>query len=66
VSYDRQVLLAGANGNASCFFFLGSLGIDQFYAHHWPLALFKLLTLGAGEVWWFVDVALWMVGGVQY
>ncbi|KAH7184275.1 hypothetical protein BKA60DRAFT_602789 [Fusarium oxysporum] len=45
-------------------FFLGSFGIDQFYAHHWPLAVFKLLTLGAGGIWWFVDVVLWMVGGV--
>ncbi|RMI94680.1 hypothetical protein CDV36_016456 [Fusarium kuroshium] len=45
-------------------FLLGSLGIDQFYAHHWPLAAFKLLTLGGGGVWWFVDVILWMVGGV--
>jgi hypothetical protein len=45
-------------------FLLGSLGIDQFYAHHWPLAVFKLLTLGAGGIWWFVDVVLWMVGGV--
>ncbi|OBS15720.1 hypothetical protein FPOA_13503 [Fusarium poae] len=45
-------------------FLLGSLGIDQFYAHHWPLAVFKLLTLGAGGIWWFVDVILWMVGGV--
>ena len=44
--------------------FLGSLGIDQFYAHHWPLAVFKLLTLGAGGIWWFVDVILWTVGGV--
>ncbi|KAH7184344.1 hypothetical protein DER44DRAFT_754509 [Fusarium oxysporum] len=42
----------------------GSFGIDQFYAHHWPLAVFKLLTLGAGGIWWFVDVVLWMVGGV--
>ncbi|CAG2003966.1 unnamed protein product [Fusarium graminearum] len=45
-------------------FLLGSFGIDQFYAHHWPLAVFKLLTLGAGGVWWFVDVILWTVGGV--
>ncbi|KAH7184212.1 hypothetical protein BKA60DRAFT_474715, partial [Fusarium oxysporum] len=45
-------------------FFLGSFGIDQFYAHHWPLAVFKLLTLGAGGIWWLVDVVLWMVGGV--
>jgi TM2 domain-containing membrane protein YozV len=46
-------------------FFLGSLGMDQFYAHHWPLAVFKLLTLGAGGIWWFVDVVLWMVSGVE-
>ncbi|KAM5526827.1 hypothetical protein FOXYSP1_20816 [Fusarium oxysporum f. sp. phaseoli] len=45
-------------------FFLGSFGIDQFYAHHWPLAVFKLLTLGAGGIWWFVDIVLWIVGGV--
>ena len=24
--------------------FLGPLGVDQFYAHHWPLAVFKLLS----------------------
>ncbi|KIL83926.1 hypothetical protein FAVG1_12831 [Fusarium avenaceum] len=38
---------------------LGPLGVDQFYAHRWPLAVFKLLTLGAGGIWWFVDVVLW-------
>ncbi|KAH6951093.1 hypothetical protein BKA56DRAFT_505950, partial [Ilyonectria sp. MPI-CAGE-AT-0026] len=45
-------------------FLLGSIGVDQFYAHHWPLAVFKLLTLGGGGIWWLVDVILWMVGGV--
>ncbi|KAJ3453466.1 hypothetical protein MRS44_014030 [Fusarium solani] len=45
-------------------FLLGSFGVDQFYAHHWPLAVFKLLTLGGGGIWWLVDVILWMVGGV--
>ncbi|RSL42613.1 hypothetical protein CEP54_015419 [Fusarium duplospermum] len=45
-------------------FVVGTLGVDQFYAHHWPLAVFKLLTLGGGGIWWFVDVILWMVGGV--
>ncbi|RSL93136.1 hypothetical protein CDV31_014851 [Fusarium ambrosium] len=45
-------------------FVVGTLGVDQFYAHHWPLAVFKLLTLGGGGLWWFVDVILWMVGGV--
>lgn len=24
--------------------FLGSIGVDQFYAHHWPLAVFKMLS----------------------
>ncbi|KAJ3454279.1 hypothetical protein MRS44_018173 [Fusarium solani] len=46
-------------------FVVGTLGVDQFYAHHWPLAVFKLLTLGGGGIWWFVDVILWMVGGVN-
>lgn len=72
-------------------FILGSFGVDQFYAHHWPLAVFKMLSgmnllngvilavvtqnpfvagffasltsFGTG-IWWFVDVILWMVGGV--
>lgn len=43
---------------------LGCLGVDQFYAHHWPLAVFKLLTLGGGGLWALVDLHLWMVGGV--
>ena len=42
---------------------LGTFGVDQFYAHHWPLAVFKLLTLGGGGLWSFIDVLLWMVGG---
>lgn len=70
--------------------FVGSLGIDQFYAHHWPLAVFKLLAglslwLGVAVsvvsdnptgavlgglvrswsgLWWFIDIVLWIVGGV--
>lgn len=44
--------------------FLGLLGVDQFYAHHWPLAIFKLLTLGGLGTWAFVDMILWIVGGV--
>lgn len=43
---------------------LGVLGVDQFYAHHWPLAVFKLLTIGGLGAWSFVDVILWIVGGV--
>ncbi|EWZ78181.1 hypothetical protein FOXG_14068 [Fusarium oxysporum f. sp. lycopersici 4287] len=42
----------------------GVLGVDQFYARHWPLAVFKLLTLGGFGLWSFIDVILWMVGGV--
>ncbi|CZR39106.1 uncharacterized protein FPRO_05702 [Fusarium proliferatum ET1] len=42
----------------------GILGVDQFYAHHWPLAVFKLLTIGGLGVWSFVDMILWIVGGV--
>ncbi|KAI8714838.1 TM2 domain-containing protein [Fusarium sp. LHS14.1] len=44
--------------------FLGVLGVDQFYAHHWPLAIFKFLTLGGLGTWAFVDMILWIVGGV--
>ncbi|KAF5240879.1 hypothetical protein FANTH_9400 [Fusarium anthophilum] len=43
-------------------FLFGSFGVDQFYAHHWPLAVFKLLTLGGVGVWAFVDMILWIVG----
>ncbi|KAI1017031.1 hypothetical protein LB504_007054 [Fusarium proliferatum] len=42
----------------------GILGVDQFYAHHWPLAVFKLLTVGGLGVWSLVDMILWIVGGV--
>ncbi|KAF5725244.1 TM2 domain-containing protein [Fusarium mundagurra] len=42
----------------------GGIGVDQFYAHHWPLAVFKLFTLGGVGVWAFVDMILWIVGGV--
>jgi hypothetical protein len=44
--------------------FLGTLGIDQFYAHHWPLAIFKLLTGGGFGLWSLVDIILWIMGGV--
>ena len=36
--------------------FLGWLGADQFYAHHWPLAVFKLL-LGLGAGGWTFGIA---------
>lgn len=44
--------------------FLGVLGVDQFYAHHWALAVFKLLTGGGFGTWALVDMILWIVGGV--
>lgn len=59
---------------------LGPLGADQFYAHHWLLAAFKLLTGGGFGIWAFVDCKqvwnlkyslanicigiLWIIGGV--
>ncbi|KAG4435819.1 hypothetical protein IFR05_008711 [Cadophora sp. M221] len=44
--------------------FLGILGVDQFYAHHWVLAAFKLITLGGLGTWSLIDVVLWIVGGI--
>lgn len=44
--------------------FVGTFGVDQFYAHHWPLAVFKLLTGGGFGLWALVDIVLWVVGGV--
>lgn len=44
--------------------FLGIFGVDQWYAHHWVLAVFKTLTLGLSGIWALVDVILWIVGGV--
>lgn len=44
--------------------FLGSLGVDQFYAHHWTLAVFKLLTGGCLGLWSLIDLVLWIVGGI--
>ncbi|KAF1966080.1 hypothetical protein BU23DRAFT_544986 [Bimuria novae-zelandiae CBS 107.79] len=43
--------------------YLGVFGADHWYARHWVLATFKLLTLGGLGVWWFIDVAFWVVGG---
>ncbi|KAF4955216.1 hypothetical protein FSARC_11921 [Fusarium sarcochroum] len=44
--------------------FFGCLGIDQYYAHHWPLAIFKILTFGGLGLWAMIDMILWIVGGV--
>ncbi|KAJ4301442.1 hypothetical protein N0V90_003534 [Kalmusia sp. IMI 367209] len=43
--------------------FLGVFGADQWYAHHWVLAIFKMLTFGGLTVWSAIDAALWVVGG---
>lgn len=72
---------------------LGSFGVDQWYAHHWALAIFKMgvgclgffalflalishsdLTFFMAKLctkigllsplWCFIDVILWMVGGI--
>lgn len=44
--------------------FVGSLAVDQWYAHNWVLATFKFLTGGFLGVWSLVDIILWTIGGV--
>lgn len=44
--------------------FLGTFGADHFYARHWVLAVFKLITCGGGGLWSLIDHVLWIVGGV--
>ena len=44
-------------------FWLGVLGVDQWHARHWILAVFKMATLGGFGVWALVDINLWIVGG---
>ncbi|KIL85292.1 hypothetical protein FAVG1_11247 [Fusarium avenaceum] len=44
--------------------FFGVVGVDQYYARHWPLAVFKMLTLGGFGLWALIDMVLWIVGGV--
>ncbi|KAH6869333.1 hypothetical protein B0T10DRAFT_533903 [Thelonectria olida] len=43
--------------------YLGAFGADHWYARHWILAIFKLLTVGGFGIWAIVDVTLWIVGG---
>ncbi|RPA80927.1 hypothetical protein BJ508DRAFT_188943, partial [Ascobolus immersus RN42] len=40
--------------------FLGTFGVDQWYAGHYALAVFKMLTLGASGIWSLIDVVLWI------
>src|SRR5207248_2779095 len=44
-------------------FWLGVFGVDQWYARHWVLAVFKMVTFGGMGVWIIVDINLWIVGG---
>ncbi|CZR50421.1 uncharacterized protein PAC_00293 [Phialocephala subalpina] len=44
--------------------FLGLLGVDQFYAHHYVRAVFKMLTVGGMGLWAVIDIVLWIVGGI--
>ncbi|KAH8647037.1 hypothetical protein BGZ60DRAFT_423998 [Tricladium varicosporioides] len=44
--------------------YLGAFGADQWYAHHWVLAVFKMFTLGGFGIWALVDLTLWIKGGV--
>jgi TM2 domain-containing membrane protein YozV len=37
---------------------LGFIGVDQFYAHHWAFAVFKLITIRGFGTWWVVDIVL--------
>lgn len=46
--------------------FLGVFGVDQFYAHHWALGVFKLLTGGGFGIWAMIDTILWIVGGIYH
>ncbi|MCX7750947.1 MAG: TM2 domain-containing protein [Candidatus Bipolaricaulota bacterium] len=40
----------------------GWLGLDQFYLGNVGLGVAKLVTLGAGGIWWFVDIVLIATG----
>ncbi|KAJ2898507.1 hypothetical protein MKZ38_003857 [Zalerion maritima] len=44
--------------------FLGGIAADQWYAHHWVLAVFKFITIGGLGLWAMIDMILWIVGGV--
>jgi TM2 domain-containing membrane protein YozV len=38
---------------------LGYLGADRFYNGQVGWGIVKLVTLGAGGIWWLVDAAYW-------
>jgi TM2 domain-containing membrane protein YozV len=38
---------------------LGYLGADRFYRGQIGWGILKMVTLGAGGIWWLVDAAYW-------
>jgi TM2 domain-containing membrane protein YozV len=42
--------------------FLGELGVDRFYVGKIGTGILKLLTLGAGGIWWLIDIILIVTG----
>jgi len=45
--------------------FLGSLGVDRFYAGHIGLGIFKLITCGGVGIWWLIDIILIATGSYK-
>jgi hypothetical protein len=52
--YNRQEQIA-----TLLAFLLPPLAVDQWYPHHWILAVFKMLTFGGFGTWWIADIIMW-------